>query len=177
MKTLKISSLIIFLITLGSCADFPTKKFDMNFTVKLNVNTNTNSISSTEILKANTNSDFEKYSKKLNSIDIQRITYTVSSSSLPAGLVINSGKIEFAGKGGNVTLITMSNVDISGNLGKEVDFTLPNQSVTDEFGDLLKNAPNEATLYFTGSTNKGPLVAQVAIKFYTKATARIIGSN
>lgn len=177
MKRVFTSTLVFALFALWSCADFPTKKFDMNFALNMNVNTSTTSVYSTEILKANTNSDFDKYKNKLNSITINRITFTINSSSLPAGLVINSGKVEFAGKSGNVLLTSLSNFDVISNLGKEVDFSMPTQAAVDEFSELLLHAPNQATVYLTGSTNKGPLVATVKIKFYAKAVARIIGSN
>lgn len=165
------------LLTLQSCADFPTTKVNIDFSLSLNANSTTTTFSSTDVLNANSSSDFDKYRQKINSLSIERVTYTVNSSSLPAGTVLTNGKIEYVGKSGNVTLFSLSNFDVNGNLGKETDIQSPPQAALEEIAQLLRGAPNKVTLLVSGTTNKAPIVSTVTLKFYTKAVARLIGKN
>ena len=172
----------LFLITIGSltiqsCADFPTTKVNIDFSVTLNANTTTTAFSSTNVLNANSSSDFEKYRTKINSLNIERISYTINASSLPAGTVITNGKIEYVGKSGNITLFSLTNFDVNGNLGKETDIQLPPQTALDEVAQLIRSAPNSVTVVLSGTTNKAPIVSTITLKFYTKAVARLIGKN
>lgn len=172
----------LFLITIGSltiqsCADFPTTKVNIDFSVTLNANTTTTAFSSTNVLNANSSSDFEKYRAKINSLNIERISYTINASSLPAGTVITNGKIEYVGKSGNITLFSLTNFDVNGNLGKETDIQLPPQTALDEVAQLIRSAPNSVTVVLSGTTNKAPIVSTITLKFYTKAVARLIGKN
>ena len=172
----------LFLITIGSltiqsCADFPTTKVNIDFSVTLNANTTTTAFSSTNVLNANSSSDFEKYRAKINSLNIERISYTINASSLPAGTVITNGKIEYVGKSGNITIFSLTNFDVNGNLGKETDIQLPPQTALDEVAQLIRSAPNSVTVVLSGTTNKAPIVSTITLKFYTKAVARLIGKN
>ena len=171
-----------FLITIGfltvqSCADFPTTKVNIDFSVTLNANATTTAFSATNVLNANSFSDFEKYRAKINSLNIERISYTINASSLPVGTVITNGKIEYVGKSGNVTLFSLTNFDVNGNLGKETDIQLPPQTALDEVAQLIRSAPNSVTVVLSGTTNKAPIVSTITLKFYTKAVARLIGKN
>lgn len=172
----------LFLITIGSltiqsCADFPTTKVNLDFSVTLNANSTSTTFSSSSELSANSSSDFDKYRQKINSLSIERVTYTINSSSLPAGTVLTNGKIEYAGKSGNVTLFSLTNFDVNGNLGKEIDIQSPPQAALEEISQLLRGAPNKVTVLVSGTTNKAPIVSTVTLKFYTKAVARLIGKN
>lgn len=167
---------IVFFAIQG-CADFPTTKVNIDFSVTLNANATTTTFSSTNALNANSSSDFEKYRDKINSLSIERISYTINASSLPAGTILTNGKIEYAGKSGNVTLFSLTNFDVNGNLGKEIDIQSPPQATLDEIAQLIRSAPNSVTVLLSGTTNKAPIVSTVTLKFYTKAVARLIGKN
>ena len=178
MKKLSFLSLITLgFLTLQSCADFPTTKVNIDFSLTLNANSTTTTFSSTDVLNANNSSDFDKYRQKINSLSIERVTYTINSSSLPAGTVLTNGKIEYVGKSGNATLLSLTNFDVNGNLGKELDIQSPPQAALEEIAQLLRGAPNAVTVLVSGTTNKAPIVSSITLKFYTKAVARLIGKN
>lgn len=166
------------MLTLSSCQDFPTVKTNANFDETLTVNTNSTSYSENKLVDANSDSDFTKYKKKINSIDVERITYTVTSFGGPSDQVLTTGTIEVGDQDGNnrVVLHTMTNVNLPAIAGQETDITASAADLKTLEGFVL-NDPNKFTTFVTGKVNKGPVKMAINLKFYTKLKTRVIGSN
>lgn len=177
MKKLDFVVVIMMLTTFMGCKNFPTVKPSVEFEKELVVNNSTAAFSGQDLLNAGADADFEKYKNKVNSVDVERVTYTILETTGSATTLV-SGQLEVADSKGNgrATLTTLSNINFSNSLNKETDIVAGTAALT-----TLKNAfstdPYQINLYYSGTGDKGSIRLRIKLKFYTKITARIIGSN
>lgn len=177
MRKLDLFVCFLFFVPLVGCKTFPTVKPSVEFEKELNVNNSTVNFSGQDFFDAGADADFEKYKNKVNSVDVERITYTILESTGSASTLV-SGQLEVAdSKGGNrATLTTLTNVNFANSLNRETDITAGTAAL-ETLENALSTAPFQANLYYSGVADKGPVRLRLKLKFYTKVTARIIGSN
>jgi hypothetical protein len=173
-------STLLFLaaIVTSSCQNFPTVKVQSNFSENFTVNKSGTTFSETKLIDATTESEFDKYKHKINSIDIERVTYTIESSRGPANQVLKTGTLKVADESGtnSVTVADLSNVNLASSVGQEIDLSTSPAGLA-RIQELIKSNPHKAVISLTGTVNQGPINLNLTLKFHSKLTARVIGSN
>lgn len=172
--------LLLFVVSFGliSCEDFPTISFSSEYENNFVINEATAKVfTGTRVIDPTTNEQFEKYKKKINSVEITKVTFKITSFNGPADQIAN-GQLDIADKnGGNkATLGSFSNVPLGTLLNQEVEIPVSDAAKT-TLGNFLLKSPYGATVYYNGSVNKSPIIFNVTVKIYTKFTARVIGKN
>lgn len=175
----QISFLLLIAVGLvSSCQNFPTVKVQTDFSETYSINRNGTTFNETKLIDATTDSEFDKYKRKINSIDIERVTYTIESFNGPANQVLQTGSIKVADEKGAdpVVIAEFSNVNLSSIVGKETDVQASSAGLS-RIQNLIKNDPHKAVVSYAGTVSKGPVNMNVTLKFYSKLTARVVGSN
>lgn len=174
MKKYLFLSIVLYL---SACKDFPTISFDATNELSFDINKTGLQYDGTKLLDPTTNSQFEKYSKKLNDVTVTRVTYSISNFE-GANTQTASASFDVADGNGNgkINLGSFSNVNLSNLVGKETDLTMASTAINTLAG-FMKTAPYKVNVYYTGSVNQAPVKFNLKLKFYTKIKARVIGSN
>lgn len=178
MKTRYTGLLLILAVAISSCQNFPTVKVDTEFEETFVINNTAATFGETVIIDATEDSDFDKYKRKLNKIEVERVTYTITSFNGPANQILQSGTLDVADVDGNgrTTILNFSNLNLATAAGQETDIQGSVAGLT-RLQDLIKNDPNRAMIIYSGSVNQGPIRMSVKLTFYSKLTARVIGKN
>jgi hypothetical protein len=115
-------------------------------------------------------SDFDKYSGDLDGVELTSSTYLVSYFSGDATQTV-SATVKISDQSGNqmTDLATITNINLLTVAAKDQNLTVSNEGIN-TFVNLMKNSPNNATLYFNGSTNEVPFTATIKLKFAFKVT-------
>jgi hypothetical protein len=165
-------------VALSACQNFPTVKVQTSFNETFAINRAGTTFNETKLIDATNDSEFDKYKRKINSIDIERVTYTIESFNGPSNQVLQSGTLKVADESGTnpVTIAEFSNVNLSAAAGKETDLQTSSTGLA-RIQDLIKNNPHKAVISYAGSVNQGPVNMNITLKFYSKLTARVVGSN
>lgn len=178
MKNIITSVLLLLAVVISSCQNFPTVKVDTEFEETFVISNTGATFGETAIIDATEDSDFDKYKRKLNKIEVERVTYTITNFNGPANQILQSGTLDVADVDGNgrVNILNFSNLNLAAATGQETDIQGSVAGLT-RLQDLIKNDPNKATIIYAGNVNQGPIRMTVQLKFYSKLTARVIGKN
>ncbi|OYU65132.1 MAG: hypothetical protein CFE22_15245 [Cytophagaceae bacterium BCCC1] len=168
--------LFLALILMG-CENFPTLSFDLDNEFTFNIDKTGLQYEGSRVVDPTTNAQFEKYKKKLNSIVITRVTYTVTNfKGTPTQTASMSFDVSDSNGGGKATIGSYSNVNLSSLVDKETDMVL-NQAGAATLAGYMLTSPNKFNVSYVGSVNQSPVKFDVKIKFYYTAKTRLIGSN
>lgn len=174
MKT-KSLFLVLFalaLVTFTSCELFE-KADDVTFNVSVPLdfvidenadNPGGASYSDTELLDATTDPEIAKYADKINKIEVERITYTISNAD-PSSVVFSGGSLMVASN--SKIIATASSVSLSNTAETELTADL------DGFNDLAARLldDKQETVMLNGTLSETPVSFNVRFRFYLKITA------
>ncbi|MBS1902816.1 MAG: hypothetical protein JSS75_03855 [Bacteroidetes bacterium] len=116
-------------------------------------------------------SDFTKYKSDMQSLEIERATYTITSFSGSATQTIVSGSLAVSDiRGGtSITLASISNVNLSSVAAMTQELPLSDAG-KQFFKDQLLGSAGAAILTFSATTNETPITFTVRFHFDIKAT-------
>ncbi len=168
---------VLSVFSLTSCETFPTIKPKIVFGKEFSVNNSGATFSGQDMINANESTDFEKYKNKINKVTIEKVTYTITEISGNAKTLVG-GTIAVANSTGSnkTTLATLSNVNLANALNVETDLSTNADAIKIVEAALLEE-PNKLMIYYSGNADTGPIRLRVKLQFYSKVTARLIGSN
>lgn len=168
---------VVGIFTLNSCETFPTIKPKIVFGKEFSVNNSGATFSGQDMINASESTDFEKYKNKINKVTIEKVTYTVTEVSGNAKTLV-AGTIAVANSTGSnkTTLATLSNVNLTNALNVETELST-NSDAIKIVETALTEDPNKMMIYYSGNADTGPIRLRVKLQFYSKVTARLIGSN
>lgn len=178
MKNLVLLCLsVLSVFSLTSCETFPTIKPKIVFGKEFSVNNSGATFSGQDMINASESTDFEKYKNKINKVTIEKVTYTITEISGNAKTLVG-GTIAVANSTGSnkTTLATLSNVNLANALNVETDLSTNADAIKIVEAALLEE-PNKLMIYYSGNADTGPIRLRVKLQFYSKVTARLIGSN
>ncbi len=170
--------LLLSAIVFTSCQNFPTAKVQTTLEQDFSINRTGTTFNESTLIDATNDADFDKYKRKINSIDIDRVTYTITSFTGPSNQILQNGILSVADADGKnpINVATFTNLNLSNDLGQEKDLQTSSAGLA-RLQDLLRKDPYQAVISYSGNVNQGPVKMNISLKFYSKLTARIVGSN
>lgn len=169
--------LIVSMLVLASCKDFPTLSFKASNEMTFDVNKTGTQYSGTKLLDPTTDATFNKYLNKLSDLNITRVTYTISNFNGPSTQVANAS-FDVADSDGNnkVNLGSFSNINLASVKDTETDLVY-DSNAANKLAGFMKQSPNKVMVYYSGTVNQAPVSFTLKVKFYSKIKTRLIGSN
>ena len=160
-----------------ACENFPAITVGTTAEMNFDINKSDLNYEGSRLLDPSTNETFEKYKGKLNDVIVTKVTYTITKFDGPATQTASANFFVADGDGnGQQTLASFSNVNLSSALNTETDMSI-SSTVATQLGQYILQAPNKATVSFTGSVNEAPVKFSVKVKFYYDLKTRLIGTN
>ncbi len=169
--------LIVLVLTLASCKDFPTLSFKTSNEMSFDVNKTGTQYNGSKLLDPTSDETFNKYLNKLSDLNITRVTYTITNFNGPSTQVANASFDVADSEGNNkVNLGSFSNINLASAKDIETDLVY-DADAANKLEGFLKQAPNKVMVYYSGTVNQAPVNFTLKVKFYSKIKTRIIGTN
>ena len=169
--------LIVCMLALASCEDFPTLSFNTSNEMTFDVNKTGTQYNGSKLLDPTTDETFNKYLNKLSDLNIKRVTYTISNFNGPSTQVANASFDVADSEGKNkVNIGSFSNINLSSAKEIETDLVF-DANAANTLEGFMKQSPNKVTVYYSGTVNQAPVSFILKVKFYSKIKTRLIGTN